>query len=281
MIKIEFDNVVKSLAGKVDSPRLEGRIIMGYVLKKDDNEIIPKTYTLTIEQHKQLESIIKQRSQGCPLDKIIGEKDFYKYRFKVSQDVLSPRPDTETLVEAAGKLIFKNNLKKVLDLGTGSGCILLSLLADFPSLFGVGVDISNKALTIAKENAQRLGVEQRCYFKELSWDDEKFADKLGEEFDMIVSNPPYIPREDIKGLDTGVKDYDPFGALDGGEDGYDHYRLIAKKVPQILSKEGYLLLECGINQAENVKNIFEKQGLNWQETLRDLGGVERCIILKK
>ena len=96
MIKIEFDNVVKSLAGKVDSPRLEGRIIMGYVLKKDDNEIIPKTYTLTIEQHKQLESIIKQRSQGCPLDKIIGEKDFYKYRFKVSQDVLSPRPDTSS-----------------------------------------------------------------------------------------------------------------------------------------------------------------------------------------
>ncbi len=281
MIDIAFEQVVKQLVGKVDSPRLEARMVLAFVLGKDCDDIGSGVFDLTDEQSKCLEHILQKRIEGAPLDKLLGEKDFYKYRFKVSEDVLSPRPDTEILVEAAGKLIFQNKMEKVIDLGTGSGCILLSLLADFPSLSGAGVDASEKALVIAAENAKRLGIESRCRLMNLSWFDDDFVQKTGAKYDMIVSNPPYIPHSDIDALEVCVKSYDPLSALDGGEDGYDHYRKIAEVAPKILRKGGYILLEGGINQAQEIRNIFEKQGFVWFQTLKDLGGIERCIILKK
>lgn len=281
MINIAFEQVVKQLVGKVDSPKLEGRMVLAFILGKDSDEIGSGAFDLTEEQSEHLGKILQKRIDGAPLDKLLGEKDFYKYRFKVSEDVLSPRSDTEVLVEAAGRLIFQNKMEKVIDLGTGSGCILLSLLADFPSLSGVGIDASKKALAIAAENAKRLGVGNRCQLMNLSWFEDDFVQKTGVEYDMIVSNPPYIPSKDIDDLDVCVKSYDPLRALDGGDDGYDHYRKIAEVAPKILRKGGYILLEGGINQAQKIKNIFEKQGLVWCQTLKDLGGIERCIILKK
>lgn len=281
MIKIQYEDVVRELAGKVDSPRLEGRMMLGFVLGKESGEIGVGEFILTETQHKCLEDILQKRKEGAPIDKLLGEKDFYKYRFKVSSEVLSPRSDTEVLVEAAGRLIFQNELKTVIDLGTGSGCILFSLLADFPSLCGVGLDVSKKALAVASENAKQLGVEGRCKLLNLSWNDENFVQKVGEKYDMIVSNPPYIPHDDIEGLDISVKNYDPLSALDGGDDGYRHYRRIAEVAPKILQEGGYILLEGGINQAREIRKIFEKQGFVWKQTLKDLSGIERCIILKK
>ena len=216
-----------------------------------------------------------------PLDKLLGEKDFYKYRFKVSEDVLSPRPDTEVLVEAAVRLVSEQKLQTVLDMGTGSGCIILSLLAEFENLTGAAIDISEKALEIAKENARRLGISNRIKFYHQSWFNEKLEQVLGERYDMVVSNPPYIATSEIDWLERDVKDHDPRLALDGGDDGYKHYRQIAKAAYGLLKQGGYILLEGGINQAEEIRKIFENENFEHKETCMDLAGIKRCIILKK
>ena len=265
----------------IETSRQELRLLMACALDIAPDEIYFYDKDLTENQLVKFETFIGQRAEHCPVDKIIGHQGFYKYDFEVNCHVLSPRPDTEILVEEAAKIVRQNNFTKILEFGVGSGCIILSLLADVLSLEGIGTDISEKALETARRNAQRIGVEQRIKLMLLDWFDQDILQKLGCRFDIIVSNPPYIPSKDIDDLDVCVKSYDPLRALDGGDDGYDHYRKIAEVAPKILRKGGYILLEGGINQAQKIKNIFEKQGLAWRQTLKDLGGIERCIILKK
>lgn len=166
-------------------------------------------------------------------------------------------------------------------MGTGSGCIILSLLAEFENLTGAAIDISEKALEIAKENARRLGLSNRIKFYHQSWFNEKMEQVLGERYDMIVSNPPYIATSEIDWLERDVKDHDPRLALDGGDDGYKHYRQIAKAAYGLLKQGGYILLEGGINQAEEIRKIFENENFEHKETCMDLAGIKRCIILKK
>lgn len=264
-MSVKADNIIAMLikAG-VSSPRLEANIFIKSA--KNDDELL---------------SFINRRLQNEPVCKIVGHKDFYKYTFKVSDKVLSPRPDTETLVEKAIEIIKKENLHKVLELGVGSGCIILSILAEFSDVFGIGVDISNDALDIARENAQNLGVCERVRFANQSWFDMDLEKKLGTGFDMIVSNPPYIPSKDILGLDKDVKNYDPLLALDGGEDGLRDYRRLAELSPSLLSDNGYILLEVGINQSNDVVEIFFAKGFSLIDIVKDLSGIERCIILKK
>ena len=183
------------------------------------------------------------------------------------------------MVEAAIHLGQKNKLTRVLDLGTGSGCILLSVIAELPNAKGVGVDISDKALAVAQTNAEMLGLVSRVEFVRGSW----FDDDLGwnNKFDLIVSNPPYIKSEDINKLEPEVKDYDPMLALDGGADGYRDYKKLAERIPSWLKDGGYVLLEVGINQAEDVAQIFQEKGLSLCEIAKDLSGINRCVILKK
>ena len=280
-MKINFNDIVTALKGEVASPRLETRMILGHILSRESNDISPEEYELDEEQFSELRDIISKRLSKYPLDKLLGEKDFYKYRFKVSEDVLSPRPDTEVLVEAAVRLISEQKLQTVLDMGTGSGCIILSLLAEFENLTGAAIDISEKALEIAKENARRLGLSNRIKFYHQSWFNEKMEQVLGERYDMIVSNPPYIATSEIDWLERDVKDHDPRLALDGGDDGYKHYRQIAKAAYGLLKQGGYILLEGGINQAEEIRKIFENENFEHKETCMDLAGIKRCIILKK
>ena len=211
----------------------------------------------------------------------MGHREFYKYDFLCNDDVLSPRPDTEILVESAGKLIFKNELKTVLELGVGSGCVLLSLLADFPYIYGVGADISPKALDTAKRNASRLGVENRAKLVLADWNDDNFAAKLGQKFDIIISNPPYIPSDDIAFLAPEVREFDPLTALDGGKTGFDAYERISAIAPDLLKDEGFLLFEAGINQAHKIAEICEKNSFKVLEIIKDLAGIERCVIAKK
>ncbi|MDR1026341.1 MAG: peptide chain release factor N(5)-glutamine methyltransferase, partial [Lactobacillus sp.] len=231
----------------IDNPGLETRMIEDYA----------KRHNLSQDQ---VNEIINQRILKTPLDKLLGEKGFYKHIFCVSENVLSPRPDTEVLVEKAVDIIKVMGKgaspRTILDLGTGSGCILLSILSDIPDLIGVGVDISAAALDIAKQNAAALQLENRVEFFQRNW----FKDKIEGHFDVIVSNPPYIPSTDIPNLDVEVKDHDPMLALDGGQDGLDSYRKIAEIIPNLLNKDGYVLLEVGINQAQDVANIFTKAG---------------------
>ena len=245
----------------------------------DANELNPFAVKLDDAQTEKLMQSLQDRLKHKPLCKIVGKKAFYKYDFHVDCNVLSPRPDTEILVEAAIHLGQENKLTRVLDLGTGSGCILLSVLADLPNAKGVGIDISDKALEIAQTNAEMLGVVSRVELMRASWFDDNLS--LGDKFDLIVSNPPYIKSADIATLDTEVKDYDPMLALDGGADGYRDYKKLAERIPSWIKDGGYVLLEVGIGQAEKVAQIFQEKGLSLCEIVKDLAGINRCVILKK
>lgn len=255
-------------------------MILAHVAKKEINDVSIMTVELTPTQQKQLENIVFRRIQHHePLDKILGQKAFYKYNFLTNSDVLSPRPETEVLLEAALELT-KNKTASILDLGTGSGCLLLSLLKENPSAKGYGVDISEKALRTAKQNAARLDVKHVKWIK-ADWFSPDFKEKFREPFDLIVSNPPYIPNADIAALESEVKDHDPFVALSGGDDGYASYYRLSEIVPQLLKNGGHVLLECGKGQAKRVADIFTTQNLVLCNILKDLQGIERCIILKK
>ncbi len=275
-----FEDVVRRLAeGQIPSPRLEARLLIANTLGVDTNELNPFVVKLDDAQTEKLMQSLQDRLKHKPICKIVGKKAFYKYDFRVDCNVLSPRPDTEILVEAAIHLGQENKLTRVLDLGTGSGCILLSVLADLPNAKGVGIDISDKALEIAQTNAEMLGVVSRVELMRASWFDDNLS--LGDKFDLIVSNPPYIKSEDINKLEPEVKDYDPMLALDGGADGYRDYKKLAERIPSWLKDGGYVLLEVGINQAEDVAQIFQEKGLSLCEIAKDLSGINRCVILKK
>ena len=272
-----FNEAVAMLsAASIPSPRLEARVLLAYVCGKESDDFSPFT-DLTAEQQKAAEALIARRIKHEPLDKILGYRDFYKFRFEVNRDVLSPRPDSETIAEAALDLVKKNAFSDVLELGVGSGCLLLSVIADSKNTHGTGADISEAALKTAQKNAVNLGIEQRVDFLHFDY----FKDSFSKEFDIIISNPPYIPTEDIKTLDKEVRDFDPMGALDGGKDGYDHYRQIAKSARSWLKINGYIVLEVGMGQTETVVDIFEKNGWKYTETKPDLNGINRCVIMQK
>lgn len=276
-----YEKTIKTLSDAgISSPRLEARLLIAHILHIDANNVSLKT-TIPENLRPLFEIAVQKRLQGMPLDKILGHKEFYKYDFITSEDVLSPRPDTEILLEAALDLTSQNAFQNVLDLGVGSGCILLSLLKENTNIQGVGVDISLKALNIAEQNANRLNVKKRCRFLNKSWFDEDFISALNQHFDLIVSNPPYIKTEDISSLDIEVRQYDPTIALDGGSNGFKDYVQIAKIAPQLLNTGGYIALEVGIDQALKVRHIFEQQGLKHIQTTPDLAGIERVVIFQK
>lgn len=265
------EELIQSLiAVKIPSPRLEADIIL--------KNAAPNYPEISIEETAKVKSMLARRLRHEPLDKIIGYREFYKYRFKVSSEVLTPRPDTELLLEKALLLMPQDKPSYILDLGTGSGCILLSLLKECSYAEGIGVDKSAAALKIAQENANMLQVENRVQFINKSWNDIDFNNK---KFDIIVSNPPYIPSQEIETLAEEVKNYDPLLALDGGTTGLKCYQEIAQIAPHIMQDNAYILLEVGYNQAEQVSEIFEKTGLHLVEIAKDLANINRCVILKK
>ena len=276
-----FDKIVQklSLAG-IESPRLEARLILAAAKNVEYAEISAFT-ELNDTECALAKKMLEKRLKHKPLDKILGHREFYKYDFLCNEDVLSPRPDTEILVEQAAKLIFKHTLKNALELGVGSGCVILSLLADFSFLCGTGVDISAKALQVAEKNALNLGVQDRIEFVNLDWNDADFVSAFKKKFDIIVSNPPYIPSADIADLAPEVRDFDPIEALDGGESGFDAYERIAKIAPLLLKENGYLLFEAGYNQASEISEICEKNGFRLIKTEKDLAKIERCVIVQK
>lgn len=278
-----FSSLVQNLvAAGISSPRLEARLLLARVLNCDENDArILNLEALSAAQQENLARLLKRRTvERCPLDKILGVKDFYKYRFTVNENVLSPRPDTEIILEQALRLCHAENCR-VLDLGTGSGCLLLSLLKENPSARGVGVDISSQALDVARQNAQNLGVASRVEWCMADWFAPDFEAKVGNGFDIIVSNPPYIPDADISELEPEVREHDPYLALSGGDSGYDSYAKIAEHTPFLLQKGGYILLEAGIGQAQHISALFAARGLQPVAIVPDLAGIDRCVILKK
>lgn len=276
-----FLSTVNALTNaKISSPRLEARLLLAKVLNCAAQEIY-RDVVLNKEQQTQLDTLIKQRLRHKPLDKILGFREFYKYTFKVDENVLSPRPDTEILLEQALEVLQNIRAPKILDLGCGSGCIIESLLKELPNASGCAVDISEKALVVAKENAKTLQVSGRLRFINADWFASDFILKINHKFDVIVSNPPYIPSAKVETLDAEVKNYDPRQALDGGKSGYDSYVRIAQILPELLNDNGFVFLEAGAGQAKKIADIFKKQGFKLLKIVKDLAGIERCVVLYK
>ncbi len=269
-----------SKAGIVNS-RFDVKVMLAAVLGCKVGEVMLCRSNLTPAQNDAFQTMVAARLKRKPVDKILGNKGFYKYDFAVNSDVLSPRPDTETLVEAVVEYAHIHEVKNILDLGTGSGCIVLSVLAEFPEMNGVGVEISSKALMVAQKNARELGLGRRIRYVHSSWSEDSLLEDINETFDIVVSNPPYICTADIAGLDPEVSNYDPVTALDGGADGLRDYRCLARLMPHLLKDNGMVFLEAGAGQSQEITRIFCNYGFKLVRIIKDLGGIERCVILKK
>ena len=216
----------------------------------------------------EYERVLEKRAEHIPLQYITGEQEFMGMKFKVNSNVLIPRQDTEVLVEEVLKELEPD--MEVLDLCTGSGCILLSILKNAPTVRGTGSDVSKQAILVAKENAKLHGLEAE-------WVRGNLFDNVSGCFDVIVSNPPYIPQGQIPALMPEVQLFEPLQALDGGEDGLDFYRKIAALAPDYLKEGGLLFFEIGCDQAEDVERIMEEQGFAELSVVKDLAGLDRVV----
>jgi len=236
--------------------------------------ILQGTEFLSPEAVETLSDYSERRLSGEPVDHILGWRDFYGRRFHISRDVLSPRADTETLIEHTLAAIKDIDAPRILDLGTGSGAILITLLAEKPDATGIGIDISKAALKIAQNNAKKLGVETRATWLCGDW----FA-PLNENtrFDAILSNPPYITAAAMHTLDTEVKDYDPHIALQGGDDGLEAYRQILDAAKNWLTSNGWIGLEIGFDQNTGVRDLLEAAGFTQIDSQKDLSGHDRVV----
>ncbi len=277
-----IDNSLAFLKEKgIETSRFELKILLAAALEIEPSGL--PFYTADVDETtaKKFEKMVARRAEGCPVDKIIGIKGFYKYDFVVNEDVLSPRPETVIMVEKALVLLKDTSSPRLMEFGIGSGCVLLSVLKELTNSLGTGIDISAQALTVAAQNAERLDVQNRLELKNMSWFDAA-ADKLGDDsFDIIFSNPPYIPSAEIPLLDKEVRSFDPITALDGGADGLKDYGRLSALAAKLLKKDGFLLFEIGEGQAEGVISLAQQQGLSLYERVKDLAQTERCIILKK
>lgn len=222
-------------------------------------------------------ALVARREKREPMAQILGEREFWSLRFRVTADTLDPRPDSETLVQAVLDRVTDRNVPlRLLDFGTGSGCLLLALLHDLPNATGLGVDISAAALAIAAQNARRLGLEKRADFRQANWDDG-----ITPFFDVVISNPPYIARATIAKLQPEVARFEPRLALDGGIDGLDAYRALLPATARLLRPGGLAAFEVGLDQADSVASIGTAGGLRHIATAPDLGGIPRAVLWQK
>jgi release factor glutamine methyltransferase len=226
------------------------------------------------EALKKLQDMAARRLRGEPVVRILGQKEFYGLAFTLSDATLVPRPETEMLVVRGLEVLDGRHHKSILDLGTGTGCIAISLLVESPSAHAVAVDLSPEALLTAQHNADRHGVEKRLSLRKGSWFEPLEA---GESFDLIVSNPPYIDTAEIEGLSPEVRDHDPRLALDGGADGLTAYRAILAQAAAWLKPDGVVLCEIGASQGFAVSSLFFKAGLRDVVVHKDLAGLDRVV----
>lgn len=251
------------------------RTILAHILKVSYDHIFfhESSIILSNEQKEKFDILYKEHKAGKPLSKIINQKYFWNHNFFVTNDVLDPRQDSETLIEAVLANLDKNAELSILDIGTGSGCLLISLLSEFKNATGLATDISAKAIEVAKINAEKILHGDRISFKI-----SDFASNIDEKFDVIISNPPYIRSDDIKNLDDNVKLYDPLLALDGGKSGLEAYEKIAINIRPLLKNDSIIFLEIGYDQAKDVRNLFEKHGYCYKNTYQDIQNHDRIVV---
>lgn len=255
-----------------ETPLLDARILLKHVLVADDGELIARARELlSPEQLAQYIALLDRRKRNEPVAYITRSKEFWSLDFKVTPDVLIPRDDTGALIEAALSRREKSEPLRIIDLGTGSGCLLCALLSEFPRASGMGVDISLAALAIARENAAALGLADRAKFVQGNW-----LGGLDGDFDLVVANPPYIAESERSGLARDVVDYEPQGALFAGADGLDAYREIISELADRLAPGGLALFECGATQADSLVSMLSAiSGASAPFTMRDLANRPR------
>ncbi|HWT96728.1 MAG TPA: peptide chain release factor N(5)-glutamine methyltransferase [Terriglobales bacterium] len=230
----------------------------------------------------RFDQAVARRRQREPLSHILGYREFWSLSFHVTADTLDPRADSETLVECVLDELKKTGTDwqardlRLIDFGTGTGCLLLALLSELPRARGLGIDLNPGAVTVARENAARLGLADRAHFQEGNWDQG-----LTESFDVVISNPPYIPSADIAGLQPEVARYEPHLALDGGNDGLSAYRSLAEVLQRRMKPGGIAALEIGAGQGQDVVALMQQAGLQHVREARDLQGHERIVVLHK
>lgn len=260
----------------VDSPRLDARLLLGHALGLGAGQLIgaKSERRLTDAERGRVVALLARRLDRQPIGQILGQREFWSLPFVVTPAVLSPRPDSETLVAAVLDSGVVGPGAQVLDLGTGSGCLLLAVLSASPGASGIGVDISAPAVAVARRNARALGLAERTAFAVADW-----ADGIAARFDVVLCNPPYVRSDAIAGLMPEVARHEPHGALDGGPDGLCAYRRVLPHVAQLVKCGGIAALEIGGGLAVDVGRIAWDCGLTVIECRRDLAGVERCILL--
>lgn len=261
----------------VDSAEADARLLMAHALGTDRAELIANgERALEPDEIEAIEGLAARRLKHEPVARIFGRKEFWSLNLHVSPAVLVPRPETETVVEAALDIVVGDALQmekvRILDIGTGSGALLLALLSELPNATGTGTDISTAALDVAQANAERADLAGRCTF--IACD---IASGLQGPFDLIVSNPPYVAHGDIASLAPEVRDYDPALALDGGAEGLDYYRAIAADARRLLASGGRLIVELGAGQEAAVRALFTKAGLTVAAARDDLAGIPRAL----
>jgi release factor glutamine methyltransferase len=268
-------NILKK--SKISNPQLDSEILLSNSIKRDKKYIIlnPKEL-LSSEQSEKFKSLIERRKKGEPVAYLVNKKEFWKEEFFVNRDVLIPRPDTELIIEQVLKIYSKNSQLQVLDIGTGSGCILLSILKERLNFYGTGIDISKKSINVSKLNAKQLNLTRRVKFFHSSVDNFKIG-----KYDVIVSNPPYIELFNLKYLEKDVINFEPKLALSGGFDGFSEIRKVISKAKTLIKKNGKFILEIGFNQKNKVKKILKDEGFYVNKTIRDYGNNDRCIISTK
>ena len=258
------------------SHRLDSEILLSNILKKRREELlINLDKKVSFNNIRQFKKIISRRSLNEPIAYILKNKEFWSKNFIVNRNVLIPRPETELMVEKIIKIYEKKDIF-ILDIGTGTGCILLSILSELKKSRGVGIDISSQAVNIAKKNLNILNLPNNIKFKVKS-----LNDIYNYRFDLIVSNPPYIMTKDIKNLEEDIKKFEPKLALIGGDDGLKFYREYSNTLQNLMNKKGYFVCEIGINQRQDCEEIFQNSGLHLTNTVHDLQGIERILSFSK
>ena len=262
---------------KIANPQLDSEILLSNSIKRDKKHIIlnPKE-VLNSEQLGKFKSLIERRKKGEPIAYLINKKEFWKDEFFVNKDVLIPRPDSELIIEQVLKIYSKDDQLQILDIGTGSGCILLSILKERSNFYGTGIDISKKSINVSKFNAKQLNLTNRVKFFHSSVDNFNNG-----KYDIIVSNPPYIEQLSLKYLEKDVVNFEPKLALSGGFDGFSKIRKVINKASILIKKNGKFILEIGFNQKNKVIKILKEEGFYVNKAIKDYGNNDRCIISTK
>lgn len=269
--------ITKILAeGGIETNSLDARIILREIFNFDEKELILNSDLILSESKiSKVQKIITRRLNFEPVSKIFGKRDFYNSTFSISDDVLDPRPETENIVEIANNFILEKGYESFIDLGTGSGCIILSILKENKNLTAVGVDISIDAIDIAKKNSKDMNLEKRSSFLVSNW-----LSSIYNSYDLIISNPPYIPSDEIITLSKTVKNFDPLISLDGGQDGLKCYKEIAQDINRVINKNGRVILEIGYNQAHDVIKIFESKEFKLLKIYNDINDLNRILTFE-